>query len=104
LEVLQTDVTTSILLPSYVDIPAGQFAQNLLNLRENKLPVNTGKHPIITRTSEHFCLIVTTAEKFKNSVSLNLRYHFMDHNWLCKPAIFAPIFTLLFLLQSALQP
>ena len=81
-------------MPTQVDIPARQFAQNLLNLGENKLPVNTGKHPIITRTSENFCLVVTTVEKFKSSLSLNVIYHFTDHNWLCEPAVIAPIFTL----------
>jgi hypothetical protein len=83
-------------LPSQVDIPAGHFAHNLWNIRKNKLPVNTVKHPIIYRTSEHFCLIVTTAEKLKkNSLSFNIRYQFLDQNWLCESAILAPIFILM---------
>jgi hypothetical protein len=98
LEVLQRlKSQPTLLLPSQVDTPAGQFAQNVLNvlnLRENKSPVNTGKHPIITRTSEHFCLIVTTAENLKNSLSLSTRHHFMEHNWLCEPAILVPTFIL----------
>ena len=42
------------MLPLQVDIPTGQFAQNLLNLQENKLPVNPDKDAIIAGISEHF--------------------------------------------------
>jgi hypothetical protein len=63
-----------------------QFANNLLQLGEGKVPLNTDGtfNPTLIST------IVKSVDELVAMVFPNLKQHYQDHEWLCERAILAP--------------
>lgn len=68
------------------DTSAERFAEQLLDIRNGRMPVNENQY--ITLPSG-FCQIRTTKDELINSVFPNIRVNYLNHQWLSQRAILA---------------